>query len=81
MLEAGAVTVALLFLGTIATDRGLPQVLHLPPALGMMAGLGVLKMYSYVFNLRARPPAAASTVDELDDVFASPQLARTRGRR
>lgn len=76
VLEAGAVTVALLFLGTIATTVAFQQVLHLPAALGMMAGLGVLKTYSYAFNrlTRGRHPTAAA-VDELDDVFASPQLA------
>ena len=54
-------------------DRGLPQALHLPPALGMMSGLGVLKMYSYVFNRRSRG-RRSSGIDETDDVFAAPQL-------
>jgi NhaD family Na+/H+ antiporter len=73
-LEDGALTVALLFLGTIATTVAFQQVLHLPAALGMMAGLGVLKMYSYFFNrhMRGRRPVAA--IDEMDDVFAVPQL-------
>jgi Na+/H+ antiporter NhaD/arsenite permease-like protein len=38
----------------------------------MMAGLGLLKAYSYLFNLRQR--RAAPLGDELDDVFASPEL-------
>ena len=75
VLEAGAVTVALLFLGTIATTVAFQQVLHLPAALGMMAGLGVLKMYSYFFNRRTRGRRAeAAMIDEMDDVFAVPQL-------
>ena len=76
VLEAGSVTVAVLFLGTIATTVAFQQMLHLPAALGMMAGLGVLKVYSYGFNrlTRGRHPTAA-VVNELDDVFASPALA------
>jgi Na+/H+ antiporter NhaD/arsenite permease-like protein len=76
VLEAGSVTVALLFLGTIATTVAFQQLLHLPPALGMMTGLGVLKGYSYGFNrlTRGRLPTAAA-VNEMDDVFASPALA------
>ena len=74
VLEAGAVTVALLFLGTIATTVAFQQVLHLPAALGMMAGLGVLKMYSYFFNRRARGRRSEAVIDEMDDVFAVPQL-------
>jgi Na+/H+ antiporter NhaD/arsenite permease-like protein len=76
VLEAGSVTVALLFLATIATTVAFQQFLHLPAALGMMTGLGVLKVYSYGFNrlTRGRHPTAA-VVDEMDDVFASPELA------
>ncbi|MGH2354548.1 MAG: sodium:proton antiporter NhaD [Chloroflexota bacterium] len=75
VLAAGSVTVVVLFLGTIATTVAFQQFLQLPAALGMMAGLGVLKMYSYVFNqvTGGRHPTTA-TVDEMDDVFASPQL-------
>jgi hypothetical protein len=40
-----------------------------------MAGLGLLKGYSYLFNAR-HPP---SLLDELDDVFAEPQLEPERG--
>jgi Na+/H+ antiporter NhaD/arsenite permease-like protein len=75
-LEAGSVTVAVLFLGTIATTVAFQQLLHLPAALGMMAGLGVLKGYSYVLNrLRRGRHPTTDVVDELDDVFASPELA------
>ena len=74
VLEAGAVTVALLFLGTIATTVAFQQVLHLPAALGMMAGLGVLKMYSYGFNRRTQGRRPEAAIDEMDDVFARPQL-------
>src|SRR5688500_15536408 len=49
VLEAGSMTVVLLFLGTIALTVAFHNFLHLPPAVGMMTGLGVLKMYSYAF--------------------------------
>jgi Na+/H+ antiporter NhaD/arsenite permease-like protein len=71
-LEAGALTVVLLFLTTIALTVFLHGALQLPPALGMMLGLGLLKLYSYGFNRlfgRQRLP-----VNDLDDVFASPQM-------
>lgn len=71
-LETGALTVVLLFLGTIAGTVSLHSYLHLPPALGMMLGLGMLKLYSYGSNLwwHGRP----LTIDELDDVFARPSF-------
>jgi Na+/H+ antiporter NhaD/arsenite permease-like protein len=75
-LEPGAIPVVALFLGTIALTVSLHSMLHLPPAVGMMGGLGILKLYSYAFNLVARREWSSeeSDVDEMDDVFASPQL-------
>jgi Na+/H+ antiporter NhaD/arsenite permease-like protein len=73
-LQDGAIPVALLFLATISLTVTLHSVLHLPPAVGMMAGLGLLKLYGYVFNARTRRGEA---VDEPDDVFASSALAPT----
>jgi len=40
-----------------------------------MAGLALLKGYSYLFNRRHRPPM----IDEMDDVFADPQLEPDTG--
>jgi Na+/H+ antiporter NhaD/arsenite permease-like protein len=71
-LEAGAATVLALFLGTIALTVAVHSFLDLPPAVGMMAGLGLLKGYSYWFNRHTR--YAPPLVDELDDVFAEPEL-------
>ncbi|HEU5318230.1 MAG TPA: sodium:proton antiporter NhaD [Chloroflexota bacterium] len=92
VLEAGSLTVVLLFLGTIALTVVLHNFLHLPPAVGMMTGLGLLKVYSYVFNRIARGTngavgargARGPVVNEMDDVFAAglaaqPQLARSGG--
>jgi Na+/H+ antiporter NhaD/arsenite permease-like protein len=72
VLEASTLPVLALFLATITLTVSIHTFLDLPPALGMMAGLGLLKGYSYLFNLRHRqqPPL----VDELDEVFAEPQL-------
>jgi Na+/H+ antiporter NhaD/arsenite permease-like protein len=74
-LEPGALPVLGLFVVTIVLTVVLHTFLELPPAVGMMAGLGLLKGYSYVFNYR-HPP---SLIDELDDVFAEPQLEPESG--
>jgi hypothetical protein len=73
--EPGALPVLALFLATIALTVVGHTVLDLPPALGMMAGLALLKTYAYVFNLRHPQPAA---VYELDEVIASQQLDSDR---
>lgn len=65
VLEAGGVAVVVLFLGTIALTVSLHNFLHLPSALGMMFGLGILKLYSYSLNRSSRPLEAG-----LEDVFA-----------
>jgi Na+/H+ antiporter NhaD/arsenite permease-like protein len=69
-VEAGAIPVLGLFISTIVLTVVLHTYLALPPAIGMMAGLGLLKGYSYLFNYRH----PQTLVDELDDVFAEPQL-------
>jgi Na+/H+ antiporter NhaD/arsenite permease-like protein len=46
-LKPGAAVVICLFLATIATAISFKSFFHLPPALGMMLGLGYLQMYSY----------------------------------
>ncbi len=68
-LEPGAFPVLLLFLATIALTVTTHTLLDLPPALGMMAGLALLKGYGVFFNVRHRLP---KPVDELDQVFARP---------
>jgi Na+/H+ antiporter NhaD/arsenite permease-like protein len=44
----------LLFAATLATAVSFKSLLGLPPALGMMLGLGYLQMYSYVLQIIAR---------------------------
>ncbi len=46
-LKPGAFVVMGLFLATIATAISFKTFLNLPPALGMMLGLGYLQLYSY----------------------------------
>lgn len=67
-MEEGAIAVVALFLGTIASTVALHSFVHLPPAVGMMLGLGALKLYGYTFN--ARSQRRQLSLDELDDVFA-----------
>ncbi|MCK5769252.1 sodium:proton antiporter NhaD [Algiphilus sp.] len=44
-----------MFIGTIALTVTLHAVLHLPPALGMMGGLGALMLMSYTLNRIGKP--------------------------
>ena len=46
-MKRGGITIMLLFLITIAVSVTAHSVLNLPPVLGMMTGLGVLKLYGY----------------------------------
>ena len=50
----GAWTVIGLFIFTIMLAVSFHQFLHLPPVLGMMTGLGVLKLYAYFLKSRDR---------------------------
>ncbi|TAK22540.1 MAG: sodium:proton antiporter [Chloroflexota bacterium] len=78
-MEDGAIAVIALFLGTIALTVALQNVLHLPPALGMMFGLGLLKLYSYGFNRSGYQ--VTDLANELDNVFATPAIdERARDR-
>jgi len=47
VLKPGAIQVCVLFVLTIATAVSFKQVLHLPPFMGMMLGLGVLMVYGF----------------------------------
>jgi Na+/H+ antiporter NhaD/arsenite permease-like protein len=46
-LKPGAIQICVLFLLTIVTAVSFKQGLHLPPFMGMMAGLSVLMLYGY----------------------------------
>ena len=49
-LKRGAFIIIFLFLWTIATAVSFHNFLHLPPMVGMMAGLSLLKMFGYYLN-------------------------------
>ena len=54
-LKPGARGVIVLFAATIATAVSFKNFLHLPPALGMMLGLGYLQMWSYFLQSKGQP--------------------------
>lgn len=49
-IRYGGVVIIGMFIGTIALTVSLHAWLHLPPALGMMGGLGALMLMSYTLN-------------------------------
>jgi len=53
-LQHGAWVVVGLFIVTIAMAVSAHNFLHLPPVLGMMTGLGFLKLYGYYLKRRSR---------------------------
>ncbi|KZY73253.1 sodium:proton antiporter, partial [Oleiphilus sp. HI0065] len=55
-IKRGGVTVIFLFLGTIAMAVTFHSALHLPSMVGMMTGLGVLKLYGYYLKLKGDLP-------------------------
>jgi Na+/H+ antiporter NhaD/arsenite permease-like protein len=71
-LAPGALGVVLLFLLSIALTVALHNTLHLPPAIGMMAGLGLLKIYGELLN--RRQPAVTMQLDDPSNVFAASPL-------
>ncbi len=72
VLKYGGITVAVLFLLTIATAVCFHNLLHIPPVFGMLAGLAYLKFYGYFLRRKSvswslaseNPPGSA------DDPYA-----------
>ncbi|WP_163336149.1 sodium:proton antiporter NhaD [Desulfopila sp. IMCC35008] len=54
-LKRGAFIIIGLFLWTIATAVSFHNFLHLPPMVGMMAGLSLLKLYGFYLNKTHKP--------------------------
>jgi Na+/H+ antiporter NhaD/arsenite permease-like protein len=52
VLKPGAIVICVMFLATIAAAVSFKQVLHLPPFMGMMAGLSVLMLYGYYLKVK-----------------------------
>ena len=70
-VRKGGYVVAAMFLGTIATTITLDHVLHLPPFVGMMLGLGVLNVYSYFLHrYETRVQAENLPMSTEDDALA-----------
>ncbi len=78
-IKRGGLTIIALFLVTIASAVGFHHFLHLPPMVGMMAGLGLLKFYGYYIKMAERREllVANGRVEEhqVFDVFAQLQRA------
>ena len=68
-LRPGAVTVVVMFGVTVAMAVLFHASLGLPPVLGMLTGLGLLKLYGYFLT-----HYGLKTIDEPDDVFADAGL-------
>jgi Na+/H+ antiporter NhaD/arsenite permease-like protein len=59
-LRPGAMAVVGLFIATIILTVSLHNFAHLPPVLGMMTGLGGLKLYAYLLKRAAQKNATVS---------------------
>jgi len=58
-IKHGGLFIVLLFLATIATSIFFHQFLHLPPAIGMLMGLGYLKIFGYYLRTKFRRERSA----------------------
>ena len=63
-LQHGAWVVAVLFVITIAMAVSAHNLLHLPPVIGMMTGLGLLKMFGYYLQRRDQKPGGPDELVE-----------------
>jgi NhaD family Na+/H+ antiporter len=54
-MKRGAITVAMLFLITIALAVSFHSYLQLPPVIGMLTGLSLLKIYAYYLKVSKKP--------------------------
>jgi NhaD family Na+/H+ antiporter len=54
-MKRGAITVAMLFLITIALAVSFHSFLQLPPVIGMLTGLSLLKIYAYYLKVSKKP--------------------------
>ena len=55
-LKHGAVMVVMLFIMTISLAVAMHNYLHMPPVIGMMTGLGFLKLFGYYLQRRPHEP-------------------------
>jgi len=59
-IKSGGIVITFMFLLTIATAVSFHNYLHLPPAMGMMTGLGYLMVVSYFVKRRHNPSEPTS---------------------
>jgi NhaD family Na+/H+ antiporter len=67
ILRKGAWVVVMLFLLTIAMAVSTHNFLHLPPVLGMMTGLGILKFFGYYLKMTDKDSFEGEGIDEIED--------------
>lgn len=76
-LKPGAWVVVSLFIVTISLAVAVHSFLHLPPVVGMMTGLGLLKLYSYMLKIKSHriddPGAGALGAESYDNGDDKPQ--------
>jgi len=63
-MKRGAITIAILFLVTIALAVSFHSVLQLPPVIGMLTGLSLLKFYAYYLKVVEERRLSLSEQDE-----------------
>lgn len=65
-MKKGALVVVGLFLLTISMAVSAHNFLHIPPVMGMMTGLGILKLYGYMIKMGDRRASEAITSDNAE---------------
>lgn len=63
-LKHGAVVVVVLFILTIILAVSMHNFLHMPPVIGMMTGLGFLKLFGYYLKRRKNEPVPSGAREE-----------------
>jgi NhaD family Na+/H+ antiporter len=63
-MKRGAITIALLFLITIALAVNFHSFLQLPPVIGMLTGLSLLKIFAYYLKVTKTPARFRGNGDE-----------------
>ncbi len=70
-MKRGAWQIVVLFMATIATAVSFHNFLHLPPVIGMLTGLGYLKVFGYYLKMtHVRTLIDKPEVNEVGDVVA-----------
>lgn len=67
-MKRGALTIALLFLVTIALAVSFHSFLSLPPVIGMLTGLSLLKFYAYYLKVTDRRRRSRNGEDENENI-------------